>query len=56
MILLAAKSEKIFQDAIKAEEVPCLQLGFDFLNVENSDDCEELSAEVACSLTNFGLH
>ena len=31
------------------EQVPCFQLGFDFLNVENSDDCEELSGEVACS-------
>ena len=50
------KIGKNFQDAIMTEQVPCFQLGFDFLNVENSDDCEELSAEVACSLTNFGLH
>ena len=33
-----------------AEQVPCFQLGFDFLNfVENSDDFEEFSGEVACS-------
>ena len=27
----------------------CFQLGFDFLIIEKSDDCEELSREVACS-------
>ena len=32
-----------------AEQVPCFQLGFDFLNVENSDDFEGCSGEVACS-------
>ena len=32
-----------------AEQVPCLQLGFDFLNFENSDDYGECSGEVACS-------
>ena len=31
------------------EQAPCFQLGFDFLNVENSDDFEESSGEVACS-------
>ena len=31
------------------EQVPCFQLGFDFLNAENSDDYEESSGEVACS-------
>ena len=45
VILLSAKSGKIFQDAIMTELVLCFQLGFDFLIVENSDDCEE----VACS-------
>ena len=33
------------------EQVPCFQLGFDFLNVENSDDYEECSGEVACSVS-----
>ena len=47
VILFAAKFEKIFQDAIMAEQVPCFQLGFDFLNVENSDNFEESSLEVA---------
>ena len=36
-----------------AEQVPCFQLGFDVLNVENSDDFEESSGEVACNFTNF---
>ena len=31
------------------EQVPCFQLGFDFLNVENSDDYGECSGEVDCS-------
>ena len=48
VILRAAKSEKIFQDAIMAEQVPCFQLAFDFLNVEN-DDFEDSSGEVACN-------
>ena len=34
-------------------KVPCFQLGFDFLNVENSDDYEESSGEVACSFNKF---
>ena len=29
-----------------AEQLPCFQLGFDFLNVENSDDFEKSSREV----------
>ena len=37
MILFHAKSDKIFQDPIMAEQLPCCQPGFDFLNVENSD-------------------
>jgi len=35
------------------EQVLCFQLSFDFLIVENSDDCEELSGEVACSFNNL---
>ena len=31
------------------EQAPCFQLGFDLLNVENSDYFEESSGEVACS-------
>ena len=31
------------------EQAPCFQLGFDLLNVGNSDDFEESSGEVACS-------
>ena len=34
----------------------CFKLGFDFLIVENSDDCEELSGEVACSFNKLRLH
>ena len=50
MILFAAKSEKVFQDAITAEQVPCFQPGFDFLNVENSEYFEEYLGEVAWDL------
>ena len=46
-----AKSEKIFQDAIMAEQVPYFQLCFDFSTVENSNDFEEFSGEVACNLS-----
>ena len=49
VILFAAKAEKIFHKAIMAEQVPSLQLGFGFLNVENSGDFEEPSGEVACN-------
>ena len=31
------------------EQAPCFQLGFDLLNVQNSDDFEESLGEVACS-------
>ena len=37
MILFLEKSDKIFQEPIIAEQLPCFQPGFDFLNVENSD-------------------
>ena len=37
LILFLAKSNKIFQDPTMAEQLPCFQPGFDFLNVENSD-------------------
>ena len=37
VILFLAKSDKIFQDPIMAEQSPCFQPGFDFLSVENSD-------------------
>ena len=47
--LPAAKSRKIFLDTIMTEQAPCFQLGFDLLNVQNSDDFEESSGEVACS-------
>ena len=51
VILFAAKAEKIFHKAILAEQVPCFQLGFNYLNVENSDDFEESSGDVACNFT-----
>ena len=51
VIFFAAKTEKIFREAIMAEQVPCFQLAFDFLNVENSDYFEESSREVACNFT-----
>ena len=31
------------------EQVPCFQLGFDFLGFENSHEFEESSGEVACN-------
>ena len=31
------KSYKIFEDPIMAEQLPCFQPSYDFLNVENSD-------------------
>ena len=37
------RCKKIFQGAIVAEQLLCFQLGFDFLNVDNSDDFEESS-------------
>ena len=40
----------ITPQCIVVEQIPCFQLGFDFLNVENSDDFEESSAEVACNV------
>ena len=43
VIFFAEKAEKICHMGIMAEQVPCFQLGFDFLNVENSDDFEEPS-------------
>lgn len=46
MIFFDAKSEKICQDAIMAEQVPYFQLCFDFSTVENNDDFEEFSGEV----------
>jgi len=51
VIFFAAKAEKIFHMAIMTEQVLCFQLGFDFLNVENSDDFEEPSGEVAFNFT-----
>ena len=49
VILFAEKSNKIFQGAIMAEQMPCFQLCFDFLiySVENSDEFDEYSGEVA---------
>ena len=47
VILLAAKCDKIIQNAIMAEQLACFQLGFNFLNVKNSDTFEESSGEVA---------
>ena len=38
-----------------AEQVPCFQLGFDFLNVENNDDFEEPSGGVAAKNIRKGL-
>ena len=55
MILFAAKSEKTFQDTIMAEQVPCFQLGFDFLDIENSDDFEESLEEVASNFNNYNV-
>ena len=37
VILFLEKFDKIFQDPIMAEQLPCFQPGFDFLNVEISD-------------------
>ena len=34
-----------------AEHVPCFQLDFDVLNIENSDDFEESSGEVTVKAT-----
>ena len=47
VVMFPAKSEKFFQDAIVAEQVPCFQLGFGFLKVENSDDFNESQGQVA---------
>ena len=46
MILFAEKSEDISQDAIMAQQVPCFQPGFEFLNIENGEDFENSSGEV----------
>ena len=51
VIFFDAKSEKIFQNAIMAEQVPYFQLCFDFSTVENSNDFQEFSGEVACNLS-----
>ena len=47
VILFSAKSCKIIQDAIMAEQVPCFQFRFYILNVYNSDHFDESSGEVA---------
>ena len=49
VIMFAAKSEKLFQDAIMAVQVPMPSLGFTCLSIKNSNNFEESSGEVACN-------
>ena len=50
VILFSAKSYKIIKDAIMADQVPCFQFCFYFLNEKNSDHFDESSGEVAITM------